>query len=275
MLSATHTRSGKVYLEGLLAPLGQIALVLAALVNPDSYRHLNRRDYLESCRLMGPASFPIVSLSAVFVGSALTLQTVLESQRFGVEHFSGAFIAIGLLRELGPLTVGISWAGRVAAIVAEDACRVGEISDDAEFAKSFIFPRLAAAWTISLPLDTYGLIIGFTAATVTAAIFGGISPNDFLESARLAMTNKDVWVFYGKLSGIIPPVTMLTTAVCLRMERQHKERMISRAMTAAMIACYIATALFSYCVYAPSSHGQRYATPDLHFGRSVHDNGGG
>jgi ABC-type transporter Mla maintaining outer membrane lipid asymmetry permease subunit MlaE len=275
MLSATHAGNGKAYLESLLAPLGQIGLVLAAAFNPDSYRHYNWRDYIESCRLMGPASFPIVSLSAVFVGSALTLQTVLESQRFGVEHFSGAFIAIGLLRELGPLTVGISWAGRVAAIVAEDARRVGEVSDDAEFASSFILPRLAAAWTISVPLDTYGLIIGFTAATVTAAIFGGISPNDFLESARVAITNKDVWVFYGKLSGIVPPVTILTTAVYLSMEREHKERIVSRAITAAMIACYIATALFSYCVYAPSSHGQRYAAPDLRFGKSVQDNGGG
>jgi ABC-type transporter Mla maintaining outer membrane lipid asymmetry permease subunit MlaE len=55
----------------------------------------------------GEGSIPLVILSAAFISMALTSQAVLELQRFGAEDLARPLIAVGLLRELGPLTVSI------------------------------------------------------------------------------------------------------------------------------------------------------------------------
>ncbi len=233
-----------------------------------NFKQFDRGAFIESCRTMGPGSFPLISMCGVFVGLALSLQTVLETQRLGVDELAGGVIAIGLLRELGPLTVGVAWAGRVAALVAEDYIQLNKEMSDQEFAGAFILPRWLAAFVVALPLDTYGLILGFAGAAVTAAIFGGISPNQFLESAHVSMTDKDVIVFFAKLVGVLPAVSIISTAIYLRTEKESKQRTVSRAVTFAMMCSYIALSLFTCFIYAPPNHGQRYAAPDLRFGRS-------
>jgi len=261
------TQRNKGFLQPLLNFLGLLGSMTLGLWDRRKFDQFDREAFIESCRTMGPGSFPIISVSGVFVGLALGLQTVLETQRLGVDELAGGVIAIGLLRELGPLTVGVAWAGRVAALVAEDYIRLNKEMSDREFAGNFILPRWLAAFAIALPLDTYGLLLGFAGAAVTAAIFGGISPDQFMESAHVSMTDKDVIVFFTKLVLILPAVSMASTAIYLRTEKE-KTRTVSRATTFAMMTSYIALGLFTCFMYAPQNHGQRYASPDLRFGRS-------
>jgi ABC-type transporter Mla maintaining outer membrane lipid asymmetry permease subunit MlaE len=262
------TQRNKGFLQPFFDFLSLLGSLILGLSDRRNFSHFDRKAFIDSCLTMGPGSFPLISVSGVFVGLALALQTVLETQRLGVDELAGGVIAAGLLRELGPLTIGVAWAGRVAALVTEDYLKQDKEMSDTEFAGSFILPRWLAAFAIALPLDTYGLFLGFTGAAITAAIFGGISPDQFMESAHVTMTDKDVIVFFTKLMGILPAVSVLSTAIYLRTEKIDKSRMVSRAMTFAMMSCYVALSVFSYIVYAPPNHGQRYDSPDLRFSRS-------
>ncbi len=121
--------------------------------------------------IIGYASLPVVALTAFFTGGALALQIYEGGSRFNVESVVPSIVAIGMVRELGPVLGGLMVAGRVSSAIAAEigTMRVTEQIDALETLstnplKYIIFPKLLAA-TISMPLlAATGNIIG---------IFGG------------------------------------------------------------------------------------------------------
>ena len=148
----------------VFSPLGRSARLLAGLLSPSGYAGFNNAEFNDLCHSFGLRSLPLVALSACFVGLALTAETCLEMQKYNAQAIAGGAISIGLLRELGPLTVGMAWAARVCVIVHEQA--LAELRQDVTEARfqAFFAPRYLAALFMSIPLSVYGLTIGFAVA---------------------------------------------------------------------------------------------------------------
>ena len=69
---------------------------------------------------IGVESLSIVLLTGLFTGMVLALQTYIGFQRVGGEQFIGAIVALGLIRELGPVLTSLMVTGRAgSAITAE------------------------------------------------------------------------------------------------------------------------------------------------------------
>jgi phospholipid/cholesterol/gamma-HCH transport system permease protein len=69
---------------------------------------------------IGYKSLSIVSLTAIFAGMVLSLQTGTELARFGAKSYIGSVLALSLVRELGPVLTSLVVAGRVGSgITAE------------------------------------------------------------------------------------------------------------------------------------------------------------
>ncbi|HEY1645908.1 MAG TPA: ABC transporter permease [Candidatus Saccharimonadales bacterium] len=247
-----------------LWPLSVAGTAVADTFSLDALSKFDFRSYIENCRTMGIGSFPLISLAAVFISFTVTLQVVFVATKYGVEEIAGGVIAAGLLRELGPLTLGVAWAARVAVLFAEEAVCLPEMSDR-KFAASFTLPRYAAAVSMAFPLSVYGLVIGFLTATATAAVLGGVPPDIFLEAGRLGVTNKDVMVYFIKLVLINPASAIFAAAIYLRLTQDRSRRVISRTLTAAVIVAYAANATISNLFYAPMNHWQRFPQPDPQF----------
>ncbi len=154
-----------------LAGTGRIAIFgsrgVAALFRPPFYW----REFLRAFLFIGYYSLPVVGLTAIFTGGALALQTYAGGARFNGEQIVPSIVAIGIVRELGPVLGGLMVAGRVASAIAAEigTMKVTEQIDalvtlSTSPLKYLVAPRLVAA-TLALPL--------LVAVADILGIFGG------------------------------------------------------------------------------------------------------
>ncbi len=139
---------------------------------------------------IGYYSLPVVGLTALFTGGALALQIYLGGSRFNAESVVPSIVAIGMVRELGPVLGALMVAGRVSASIAAElgTMRVTEQIDalttlSTDPMKFLVAPRLLAA-TLAMPLlalvsDVIGVMGGF---------FVGVGRLGFNEGAYLNNT---------------------------------------------------------------------------------------
>lgn len=159
-----------------LAALGRIALYAAStlshIVRPPFYR----REFLTALLQVGWLSLPVVGLTAIFTGGALALQIYAGGQRFSAEAVVPQIVAIGMVRELGPVLVGLMIAARVTSSIAAEIAtmKVTEQIDalvtlSTNPMKYLTVPRVLAGF-LTVPLlvgigDIIGIMGGFLVST--------------------------------------------------------------------------------------------------------------
>lgn len=170
-----------------LQPLGRAVLAMLALIGRftlfalDAVSHLVRppfypREIGAAFVQIGWNSLPVVGLTALFTGGALALQIYAGGARFSAEAVVPQIVAIGMVRELGPVLVGLMIAARVTSSIAAEIAtmKVTEQIDalvtlSTNPMKYLTFPRLLAA-TLVMPLlvgvgDIIGIFGGFLVGT--------------------------------------------------------------------------------------------------------------
>jgi len=235
-----------------LAPLGLSVRLFFSAVSPGALRKVRRADLQKYCLWMGEKSFHLVALAAVFISIALTIQCVTEMQKYRAQDLSGAVISIGLLREIGPLTVSLGWCARVAALLSNEARQFTGSDDVGEFARNFVCPRYLSALAMSIPLGTYGLLFGFITGAIVAPLLGVSSTNDFLESARQGIQDKDLAVYFIKLILVNPTIGVFAGCAAGWYGRGRNNASMpveANAVTATLLVGYIANLIVTYAAY--------------------------
>lgn len=199
---------------------------------------------------MGEQGFHLVALAAVFVSIPLTIQCVVEMQKYRAQDLSGAMISLGLLREIGPLTVSLAWCARVSAMLSKEANNYSGNNDIKEFAQTFVSPGYLAAIATSVPLGAYGLVFGFVTAAVVAPLLGVTSTNDFLESARQGIQDKDLIVYFFKLILVNPTIGVFAGCAAGWYGRGNKSTPVeANAVTATFLTGYFVNMIVTYAAY--------------------------
>jgi phospholipid/cholesterol/gamma-HCH transport system permease protein len=161
---------------GMLRVIGQVTIyagqAMSHILRPPFYP----RELLWQLLQIGWLSLPVVGLTALFTGGALALQIFAGGSRFNAEAVVPQIVAIGIVRELGPVLGGLMVAGRVAAAIAAElgTMKVTEQIDalvtlSTNPLKYLTVPRILAA-TISLPIlvavgDAIGIFGGYLVST--------------------------------------------------------------------------------------------------------------
>jgi phospholipid/cholesterol/gamma-HCH transport system permease protein len=190
---------GRPVLAGLAA-LGRLTIyalqVVGHLFRPPFYS----REALSALLQVGWLSLPVVGMTAIFTGGALALQIYAGGNRFGAEAVVPQIVAIGIVRELGPVLVGLMIAARVTSSIAAEIAtmKVTEQIDalvtlSTHPLKYLVVPRVLAG-TLTVPLlvgigDIIGIMGGFLVSTLQLD-FNRASyiknTVDFLEGADIA-----------------------------------------------------------------------------------------
>jgi len=225
--------------------------LLAFGFRPAAFARIDFKEFRELCNWLGVQSLPLIGLSAIFIGLAMTLETVLEMNKYAAQDLSGAVIAQGLLRELGPLTVSLAWGARVASRFACEAAELPVDISEIDYAQTFFFPRWLAGVLMSIPLSLYGLVIGFATAAIFAPFLGVSSTNDFLETARTQIHQKGLIVYFIKLILINPSIAVFVGCACGRDTEIPAVYKAATACTHLFIAGYIANWFLTWSVYQP------------------------
>jgi phospholipid/cholesterol/gamma-HCH transport system permease protein len=172
--------------------------------------------WLDQAYRLGVRSMTLTSVTLLFTGMVLAIQTAYSLAVYGGKVFVGDILALSVVRELGPVLTALMVAGRVGAGVTAElgAMTVTEQVDAmralaADPIKKLVVPRVAAL-VIGLPV--------LTVLAITAALFGGLlmalleigQTRAFYMSHVLgALTVRDIvsgvgkTVFFGAFIGII------------------------------------------------------------------------
>jgi phospholipid/cholesterol/gamma-HCH transport system permease protein len=76
---------------------------------------LNRRELGRSLVLFGYRSLPLAFLAAMLIGSTVVLQAGVYAVKFGARLYTGWAAGYALMREFGPLLLGLVMAARIGA----------------------------------------------------------------------------------------------------------------------------------------------------------------
>ena len=174
-------------------------------------------------------SLPVVGLTAVFTGAALSLQIYSGGMRFNAESVVPSIVAIGICRELGPVLCGLIMAGRVASSISAEigTMKVTEQIDalytlNVNPYNFLVIPRVCAC-ILSLPLltlisDILGVFGGFLVGVSTLEF----NPTNYLLNTVKFLELADIVsglikaVFFGLIIGVLGTFYGLNTTVGAR-----------------------------------------------------------
>ena len=148
---------------------------------------------------LGWLSLPVVGLTAIFTGAALAQQTYTAGSRFNATSTVPAIVVLGMVRELGPVLVGLMVAGRVSSAMAAElgTMRVTQQLDAMTTLRTdpyryLIAPRLFAS-VIALPaLVLIANIIGIFGGYLIAVYKLGFNGVSYLSVSRRYLESGDV-----------------------------------------------------------------------------------
>ncbi|MDB9457605.1 MlaE family lipid ABC transporter permease subunit [Dolichospermum circinale CS-545/17] len=152
---------------------------------------IHRRNTLEQLAIVGPDSFFIALLTAIFVGAVFTIQVAREFINFGAGNLVGGVLAVALTRELTPVLTAVILAGRVGSAFAAEigTMKVTEQIDALLMLKTdpidyLVIPRLVACFIMLPILTLLSLVTGMSGGLLIATRIYNLSDTVFLDSAR-------------------------------------------------------------------------------------------
>ncbi|MDX8406695.1 MAG: ABC transporter permease [Mariprofundus sp.] len=202
--------------EGLCMNLGLYAGTFTSTVRRMGSRPYHFEMLIKQAEAVGVQSLPVVMLTALFTGMVLSLQSYIVFHRFAAESLTGLVVSMSIVRELGPVLVGLMVAGRVGASFAAElgTMRVTEQIDalwtlSTDPVRYLIMPRLLAV-TLMLPLLTIiADFIGIFGGYVISVFLLDQNPAVYIEHTTSYMQLEDFYsglikaTFFGMLIGLI------------------------------------------------------------------------
>ncbi|WP_299631092.1 ABC transporter permease [uncultured Roseobacter sp.] len=173
----------------VLATIGRIAIfgfeTISHMLRPPFYG----REFLSALLNIGWLSLPVVGLTAVFTGGALALQIYAGGSRFNAEAVVPQIVAIGIVRELGPVMVGLMIAARVTSSIAAEigTMKVTEQIDalitlSTHPMKYLAVPRVLAGVLVVPVLVAVGDIVGVFGGYAVATGTLGFNPAGYIRN---------------------------------------------------------------------------------------------
>lgn len=184
------------HVRGLAVQVGDFTYLtwhaLLALLRPP----YDVRAWIRQMESIGVRSLGVASITTVFTGMVLALQTAYSLPTLGIKYYIGTVVGKSLTREMGPVLIALIVGGRIGAgITAElGTMKVTEQIDAmrsmaADPVKKLVAPKLVAT-LVMLPAltvvgDFLGIFGGLVIAVAQLNLAAGFYINDVLSSLTL------------------------------------------------------------------------------------------
>jgi phospholipid/cholesterol/gamma-HCH transport system permease protein len=175
----------------ICAKLGRFVIFLARGLRVMLTSRLKVMKCFAQMNLIGVESFHIVVLTGLFTGMVFALQSYIGFKRVGGEQFIGAVVALGMVRELGPVLTGLMVTGRAgSAITAEIGTMSITEQIDAlstlriNILQYLMVPRLVASMIVFPCLAAFSMIFGISGGYIICVHVLELSPQDYIDSIK-------------------------------------------------------------------------------------------
>jgi phospholipid/cholesterol/gamma-HCH transport system permease protein len=180
--------------------LGAVAVALVRL--PTRLHMFRARDLVRATDEAGVQAIPLVVLLGVLIGLILAFQSLVPMRRFGADIYVANLVALGLLRELGPLLTAVVLSGRSGSAFAAEigTMKVNQELDalatmGVDATTMLVLPRLIAAMLVMPVLTVIMELAGLLGMTLVLSV-DGIPPVTIADQVVHAVIPLD---FYGGL----------------------------------------------------------------------------
>jgi phospholipid/cholesterol/gamma-HCH transport system permease protein len=202
-------------------------------------------------RSIGVDSLSVVLLSGVFTGMVMGLQGYYSLRKFNAESFLGSAVALGLLRELGPVLSAFMVTGRTGSAMAAEigSMKVTE-QIDALYSMAInpiqylVSPRIIAG-LISMPLLTAIFdVVGIYGAYLVGVGLLGVSSGSYFTGMESSVVFHDVW------SGLLKSVSfglIITWVCCYKgFNAPPMATGVGQATTESVVLCFVLILVWDY-----------------------------
>ncbi len=188
-----------------LGHLGALSLLFTETVRETVRKRPEWPVILEQMHHLGVRSLAIATVTALFTGMVLALQTSYSLAAYGAKLFVGDIVALSLVRELGPVLASLMVGGRVGAgITAEiGSMKVTEQIDAiramaANPVRKLVVPKVLAILIMLPLLVVYADIVGITGGMIMAVTTLNQPGAFYLQHVITALSLQDVLSGLGK-----------------------------------------------------------------------------
>jgi len=208
-------------------------------------------DTVQQADLIGVGSLPIVVLTGFFTGAVLALNSSNTLERFGSLSLLGQLVAIGMVRELGPVLTGLMVAGRNSSgmaselgsmVVTEQIDAMRALGTDP--VKKLVTPRVVSTVFMLFFLTIISDLLGLIGGGAVAVVLLGLDSHQYWSTAWQILQFQDVFM------GLVKPVLfgfIIATVGChYGISARGGTQGVGRATTQAVVASSVLILLVDF-----------------------------
>lgn len=150
-----------------------------------------RNVVIPSFHQIGVLSLPVISLTGLFIGMVLAVQTYSQFRKIHLETRLGSVINLSLVRELGPVLAATMLAGRVGSALAAElgTMRVTEqidalVSMGADPIRHLVAPRFLACLLLIPALTVMADFMGVAGGFFFSTSILGVDWHHYMSNSR-------------------------------------------------------------------------------------------
>jgi phospholipid/cholesterol/gamma-HCH transport system permease protein len=186
-------------IEQFFIEIGDLSYFTKRFFKEVTSRPFEFRELLRQCYHIGNKSMLLVGVTAFIIGLVITLQTRPTLQEFGAESWMPSMVSISIVREIGPVIIALTFAGRIASGIGAElgSMRVTEQIDAMEVSgtnpfKYLVITRILAT-TLMLPiLVIIGDAIALYGSYIIENIKGDVSFQLYFNKALNSLAYGDI-----------------------------------------------------------------------------------
>ncbi|MDR3549956.1 MAG: ABC transporter permease [Candidatus Babeliales bacterium] len=179
--------------------LGAFVLFLAKTIQTLFTTRLKVAKLFFQMSRIGVESISIIILTGSFAGMVFALQSYIGFQRVGGEQFIGAVVALGMIRELGPVLSALMVTGRAGSAIAAELGTMS-ITEQIDALTTLrinpfqylIVPRILGGTIIMPFLTIFAMLCGVGGGYVICVYVLELSPEDYMSSIRSYVELSDI-----------------------------------------------------------------------------------
>ncbi len=194
---------GEMFISFLTA-IGKLSIFLVKVLRFGTTPPYYWRQIAGHAIQIGYFSLPVVGMTAIFTGMALTLQCSSGFSNFTAESAIPAVVMLAMTRELGPVLAALMVAGRLGASMAAEigTMRVTEQIDalttlSVNSYRYLVFPRILTGVVLMPFLVFIDDAIGILGGYIVGVYYLGYNSANYIHNTFVTMTAWDV------ISGLI------------------------------------------------------------------------
>ena len=145
-------------IKAFFIEIGDLALFANRFFKEVFTKPFETKELIRQCYNIGNRSIILVTVTGFIIGLVMTLQTRPTLEGFGAESWMPSMVSLSIIREIGPVIIALTFAGRIASGIGAElgSMRVTEQIDAMEVSgtnpfKFLVVTRIVAA-TLMLPL---------------------------------------------------------------------------------------------------------------------------